>query len=412
MFATSWTLVVGAASCGTAGAGSDAGRSTSDSGTCVPGCGNAVCGSDDGCGGTCQPGSGCTVPDGGCAPSCTGISCGAANGCGGTCAPGSGCNVPDGGGGGTNDAGSADNAFFVAKYALQIEALRAYLMTEYATTTIGLIPKGKFPNGSVCGVDAGSHPGCVLVDNNIMIGTPLDYLNAQKGITTHINGTVRSLLSQTWVGIGDCAGTTQTYAPFSDSSHGIDRREILFGNASPYFTDLSQYAVWEGGTQQWVLPGSPDPFSSVDGVITELPNAPQASPQSSPNTTSLEGYCPYTELEYLKGNQSQADSLYMAVVASWNGSYFVGFADSATALNPRDASYFIHMTRALNEINGGNWSVPVQTQGGSMTLETLVSTVITNLMKQQTSGSFGAPESNGQVLLAFDARVPDWFGHP
>jgi hypothetical protein len=56
-------------------------------GTCTPACAGKVCGSTDGCGGTCQAGSGCTS----CTPSCAGKACGAADGCGGTCQAGSGC---------------------------------------------------------------------------------------------------------------------------------------------------------------------------------------------------------------------------------------------------------------------------------------------------------------------------------
>jgi hypothetical protein len=47
-----------------------------------------VCGTADGCGGTCTAGSGC------CTPACSGVACGTADGCGGTCQPGSGCTAP------------------------------------------------------------------------------------------------------------------------------------------------------------------------------------------------------------------------------------------------------------------------------------------------------------------------------
>jgi hypothetical protein len=55
---------------------------------CTPACSGKTCGSSDGCGATCQPGSGCT---GGCTPQCNGFYCGTSDGCGGTCQPGSGC---------------------------------------------------------------------------------------------------------------------------------------------------------------------------------------------------------------------------------------------------------------------------------------------------------------------------------
>jgi hypothetical protein len=55
------------------------------SGCCTPSCSGKLCGASDGCGGKCSSGSGC------CTPSCTGKSCGSSDGCGGTCSAGSGC---------------------------------------------------------------------------------------------------------------------------------------------------------------------------------------------------------------------------------------------------------------------------------------------------------------------------------
>mgnify|MGYP001573509939 FL=1 len=46
---------------------------------CTSVCDGKLCGDPDGCGGTCQSGSGC------CAPSCVGAVCGGSDGCGGTC---------------------------------------------------------------------------------------------------------------------------------------------------------------------------------------------------------------------------------------------------------------------------------------------------------------------------------------
>lgn len=83
----------------------DSGVAESDSGSggwvagdsgpppCQPSCVGKTCGSADGCGGTCQAGSGCSALP--CQPSCAGKICGAADGCGGTCQAGSGCCTPD-----------------------------------------------------------------------------------------------------------------------------------------------------------------------------------------------------------------------------------------------------------------------------------------------------------------------------
>jgi hypothetical protein len=55
---------------------------------CAPACAGVVCGASDGCGGACQPGSGCCEPD------CASKLCGEGDGCGGTCSAGSGCTPP------------------------------------------------------------------------------------------------------------------------------------------------------------------------------------------------------------------------------------------------------------------------------------------------------------------------------
>ncbi len=74
----------------TCGAGDGCGGTCqSGSGCCTPSCSGKTCGAGDGCGGTCQSGSGC------CTPSCSGKTCGAGDGCGGTCQSGSGCCTPD-----------------------------------------------------------------------------------------------------------------------------------------------------------------------------------------------------------------------------------------------------------------------------------------------------------------------------
>lgn len=52
---------------------------------CTPSCSGKPCNTSDGCGGTCQTGSGC------CNNSCSGVICGQSNGCGSTCETGSGC---------------------------------------------------------------------------------------------------------------------------------------------------------------------------------------------------------------------------------------------------------------------------------------------------------------------------------
>lgn len=57
--------------------------------SCAPSCSGKSCGASDSCGGTCQQGSGCTVSS--CTPICGGKSCGVSDGCSGTCQQGSGC---------------------------------------------------------------------------------------------------------------------------------------------------------------------------------------------------------------------------------------------------------------------------------------------------------------------------------
>jgi len=75
----------GAGDAGDAGGEGDGGGGDAP---CAAQCSGKLCGASNGCGGTCQPGSGC------CSPSCSGHRCGDGDGCGGTCQPGSGCCTP------------------------------------------------------------------------------------------------------------------------------------------------------------------------------------------------------------------------------------------------------------------------------------------------------------------------------
>jgi hypothetical protein len=95
-----WVVGDGGAGGGYADSGAG-GSFVADSGPtpCQPSCAGKLCGDADGCGGTCQAGSGC------CTPNCTGKECGAADGCGGTCQAGSGCCTPACAG---KDCGSGD----------------------------------------------------------------------------------------------------------------------------------------------------------------------------------------------------------------------------------------------------------------------------------------------------------------
>ena len=187
---------------------------------------------------------------------------------------------------------SPDYQTFIQPSLANIELVRSYLMTPYSqghagglgyNSQYGLIEGGNWPNSCQTGngiticpqktaaANAGitcpsstcfltNKAGAVLIDNNLMIGSTLDYLNSLKGISTNILGNTRNYLSQQFV---NPTGPSGTY-----SYNGQDRREIFLGNTSPYYGKIN--CVYQGGTQDWYTVGHN--YNQSFPITTELPN--------------------------------------------------------------------------------------------------------------------------------------------
>jgi hypothetical protein len=307
---------------------------------------------------------------------------------------------------------SSDYDFFVAPWTAQIESIRSWLMLPISPeqivsgikkqfgydSTYGMIRGGHWPNGTYCGLKPAYRNGFVLIDNNLLLGRSLDYLNAQAGITTSIEANCRMWLSQTWQ--DPCSPETPTY-------NGQDRREILFGKTVS--------CVYTGGTQTWYLPGHT--ATDLDPITSELPGNGVSQCATISGPFQLESFVPYIELNFLQGNISTAQTLFMETVDGWSSNSGGGYNGSvggnfSTTLDPlssssgkasvRSLALWLHCCRAT-----GFWK-------GNTQVITMAQQVMNELWSNWTGPGGpmdgGTPESNGETILAFDSRVPSWFG--
>ena len=304
---------------------------------------------------------------------------------------------------------TTDNAFFVAPYAARIESVREWLMQPYYPgvagsfgydSTTGLISGGYWPGYSPFG--NGYHSGAVLIDTNLLLGKTLDYLNAQKGITTTIEANTLAWLQNTTFINPANPGINTTY-------QGNDRREILFGKSLP--------CVYVTASQIWYAPNHT--LSDPSPIVTALPTT---CSQDVPN--SLELFAPWIELNYINNDSSQAMSDFMYTIDNWIatpgtgvggsiGGHFNSILDPAAPCSTeRVLALWIEASRAT-----GYWNLDSSTR-------TVAGEVVNELWSlQQPSGGMAAaggapgckigqviPESAGEAILAFDPRVPSWFG--
>lgn|SRR5579872_1266271 len=314
----------------------------------------------------------------------------------------------------TTTSESIDYNFFIAPWVNQIESIRSWMMLPISPgatvsgvkkqfgydSTYGMIRGGHWPNGAYCNIDPAYRNGFVLIDNNLLLGKSLDYLNAQLGINTTIDANCRMYLGQTWE--DQCSSETPTY-------NGQDRREVFFGKIVP--------CIYTGGTQTWYLPGHT--VTDVDPITTELPGVGISACASITGPTTMESFAPYIELNYLQGNISTAQSSFMQTVDGWLPQSGTGFNGNeggsfSSTLDPlsvstgrasiRALAIWLHCCRAT-----GFW------QGNSQVMsmaQQVMNQIWSNWIGSGSPIDGGTPESNGEVLLAYDARVPSWFAKP
>jgi hypothetical protein len=305
---------------------------------------------------------------------------------------------------------TSDYPFFVAPNVGRIESVRDWLMQPYNPAirdsfgydnATGLIAGGYWPGYSP--YSDGYHNGAVLIDTNLLLGKSLDYLNAQKGIITTIDANTREWLDNSTFVDPANPGINATY-------QGNDRREILFGKIVP--------CVYVTASQIWYAPNHT--LSDPTPIVTALPTN---CSQDTPN--SLELFAPWIDLDYVDGNRSQSLSDFMYTIINWTpvpgtgvagsiGGHFNSVLDPAEPCSTeRVLALWIEAARAT-----GYWNLNSNTR-------TVAGEVVNELWGlQQPDGGMAAsggapgckigqviPEAGGEAILAFDPRVPSWFGN-
>jgi len=304
---------------------------------------------------------------------------------------------------------TSDYPFFIAPNTARIESVREWLMQPYNPNLpdsfgydniTGLISGGFWPGYSP--YRNGYHNGAVLIDTNLLLGKSLDYLNAQKGITTTIEANTRKWLGNTTF-TNPATGANESY-------QGNDRREILFGTP--------ESCIYVTASQIWYAPNHT--LSDPTPIVTALPTN---CSQDVPN--SLELFAPWILLNYIDGNRNQSMNDFTYTIDNWiatpgtgidgsTGGHFSQILDPAAPCSTeRVLALWIEAARGT-----GYWNLDSNTR-------TVAAQVVNELWSlQQTNGGMaaagGAPgckvgqiiaESGGEAILAFDPRVPSWFGN-
>ena len=276
-------------------------------------------------------------------------------------------------------------------------------------STIGLI-QGDY----LCG---GYKIDFTLDDPNLFTGAALDYLNALNGIHTTIENNTRYYLSQTFattypIGWGGCA------APLGNSTtwsyQGNDRRELLFGTNSPNFSIVVRDCVRQPNGYV---------FRMVDGsypIVTEVPGKCVSFSASEP-VGPLNLYSVYINFLWLNSQFSEAEALFNKTPPLWNptpgtginyttGGYFTNQTSSNGCYDTRALAYWLEMARATQLWDSSNQSRAVAQQVANelwahQNPDGSISVNYPSCGKSDRDSG----ESDGLVLMAFDAQVPYWF---
>jgi len=304
----------------------------------------------------------------------------------------------------TTSSGTSDYSYFIAGNLGRIEALREWFMSpfNYADDKAGYDPSYGMIRGGFWG--GGFQNGFVLIDSQLIAASTLDYLNAAAGLNTSIVSHMKQWLAGQFV--DPSTGATSTY-------NGTDRREIMFGTLLP--------CVASDSGQVFYVPGHT--LSDPVPITTALPTG-----CTSPGPSAMTTYSLWIELYYLRGNISTAQGMYQTVLSGWTatpgtglggstGGYFSDLFDSGPdqgkCKSSRALGYFLEMSRAT-----GFWNMSDQ----SRTISLQASNEL--WAHQNSDGGIAvnypgcgnqaksSPESTGLALLAFDPRVPSWFGRP
>lgn len=328
---------------------------------------------------------------------------------------------------------SEDYQLWVQPYLSQLEKVREVLMTPYTEgnqhygydSNTGLIRGGNIEASPAIGVGSGYNDVVVAIDNNLEGSASLDYfnspespLNGQPGfspVNTNIYENVRELLSETWIGVGGCSAPFTQYS-YPSSFSLLDMREAEYGSFDPYYSILIQPGNHLGGIgsncgtlgQTWYLPGYDSLPTSMSKplIATEFPsNTP------IPSTGDLEELSFYIDEMYLECHAGTSPC------SLWQDAYVNAMSQYPFSA-PREALHFIQVSRAT-----AAWTMSNMSYDGISAFQMLQKTInriwssdvgpdgglYQNFSK---TGSSDSPEPNLQAMIAFDPRMPSWFGQP
>jgi hypothetical protein len=326
---------------------------------------------------------------------------------------------------------SEDYQLWVQPYLSQLEHVRAVLMSPYTIgnqhygydSTTGLVRGGNIEPSPAIGISSGYNDVIVAIDNNLEGSASLDFfnsaaspLNGQPGFTpvsTNIYGNVRALLAETWIGVGACSEPFAQYN-YPSSFKLLDRREAEYGSFDPYYSTLIQPGNHLGGIgnncgtegQTWFLPG----YDSLPTTMTK-PLIATEFPSNTPigSTGDLEELSFYIDEMYL---QCRAGT---SPCSLWQNAYLNAMSQYPFAA-PREALHFIQASRAT-----AAWTMSNMTFDGISAYQMLQNTI--NRIWSSAVGPDGGlyqsfsgggsdktPEPNFQAMIAFDPRMPSWFG--
>jgi hypothetical protein len=324
-----------------------------------------------------------------------------------------------------------DYLTFIAPYLSNEESVRSYLASP-PNPTHQPFPKigynsaiGMIEGDYLCG---GYKDDFTLIDPNRIAGFTFDYLNAQRGITTDVNSTTLSFLhmdfnerypSSAWAASG-CA--SRVPVPFTYTNN--DRREFLFGKVTPAYPDDTRDCVRSTNGEVFLTPQISPP------VPTEVPGSCIRAPTpTSPVAMNFEAlYINFLWLRNIGTDRSKATALFKSTLSGWTatsgtglggsaGGFFNSALDPGTCKSTRTLGYWLEAARAT-----GLWDVSTKSRAvahevanqiwGNQNPDGSIKVGYPGpfITTSGCSSSRDSGESDGLTLIAFDPRVPYWFG--
>lgn len=331
-----------------------------------------------------------------------------------------------------------DFPLFVQPNLAALDRIRRVLMTPYKigrgnygyNSTFGLVRGGNIEPSPAIGVTNGGYHDCiVIIDNNLEGSASLDHFNSATSPLTAVPGfapvpttiydNARAMLAKAWDGVGGCSKPFHQYN-YPASFSLLDRREAEYGSFGPYASQLSSASIHSHlggigsncgtGGQTWYLPGFENELHTDANplIVTVFPSA-----QPLGGSGDLEELSFYIDEAYM---QFKAGS----PASNWRNAYLNAMSSYPFGA-PRQALHFIQCSRAT-----AAWNDSTLTQGGMTAMQMLQATISKVLSPQSAGGAVGShggisqqwggggdqtPEPNFQAMIAFDDRMPSWFGN-